>query len=748
MDVYFSEVKDCNSDQERDSIFLNYEKMKKKFDYKIGDNNDQFDNVGIPPGIDGKNKEVYDDIKRKDIYDDIKRKDIYDDIKKKDIYDDIKKKDIYDDIKKKDIYDDIKKKDIYDDIKKKDIYDDIKRKDIYDDIKGKDIYDNIKKKDIYDNIKKKDIYDDIKKKDIYDDIKRKYIYDDIKKKDIYDNIKNIHVSIYDGQKKDYVEERKYKMKFRDEENILYDKKVEKENYNDTIDREESNHNMNIDKEYIPSEESMKKSKILYKECISHEKDESKNVRTENDVVDKIVVKLGDETCTYEEDDYINNMTTKKKENIEEGIKLLSNLKDDVVIECMENKGDNEKIKISQCDYDKIRVRYNDCKYKRYVNDCDKYNNNDDNNDNNNDNNNDDNNDNNNDDNNNDNNYNYNNCNNMRSLVYDNGTDTCPASTFSGLINKDRIYHIENPDLYIQRNFVESQKKLEPKKETITFSFRDKCYEDLKDVDPRGSKFFHYDKDEYTNYMLINDGNIKDDGLKEEKEKSSVVYKGYDLYGNKCVDSLYNNKCIDKRRKDKMNYNKIKGISCDKNIYSIHNRIKKKEEDICVKDIMQNRKKTKEKNKIHIKLQNLFDMKTCKNNDMFTCPMKKEKQIDTYKNYGNIIYKWVLKNSSFNYPTSIKGKDKKVYNIDDVKKKSVQRIYKCKLSEKYKEEKKNGSLNNGTDIRNKKGILKNKPIIYKDNKTMNGFNLRNNLLNILDTSKLYPKCELMCRIKKS
>lgn len=68
--------------------------------------------------------------------------------------------------------------------------------------------------------------------------------------------------------------------------------------------------------------------------------------------------------------------------------------------------------------------------------------------------------------------------------------------------------------------------------------------------------------------------------------------------------------------------------------------------------------------------------------------------------------------------------------------------------KSKEEKKNGSLNNRTDIKNKKGILKNKSIVYKDNKTMNPFNLRNNLLNILDTSKLYPKCELICRIKKS
>ncbi|SOV83546.1 conserved Plasmodium protein, unknown function [Plasmodium reichenowi] len=585
---------------------------------------------------------------------------------------------------------------------------------------------------IYDDIKGNDIYDDIKRSDIYDDIKGNDMYDDIKRSDIYDNIKNnnenIHVGIYDGQKKRHVEKRKHQMKCRDEENILYDSKVEEENYNDTIVGEESNHNMKIEKEDIPLKGSIKKSKILYKECIPHEENEIKNVRNENNIVDKIVVKLSDRTCTYEEDDYINNMTIKKKENIEEGIKLLSNLKDDVVIGCVENKEDKEKIKISQCNYDKMRVRYNECKYNGYVKDGDKYN----------------------DSNNNDSNIHIH-SNNVKSFLYDNSTDTCAASTFSALINKDRIYHYDKPDSYNHINFVESEKKLEPKKETITFSFRDKYYEELKDVDPRCSTFFQNDKDEYTNYMLIKDEHIKDHVLKEKKEKSSVLCKGYDLYGNKSVERLYNNKCINKNIKGKMKDNKIKkikGISCDKNIYSIHNRIRKKEEDICVKDGMQNGKKIKEKNKIHIKLQDVFDMKTCKNNDMFTCPMKKEKPIDAYKNYGNILYTWILNKKNFNYPTAIKGKDKKVYNIDDVEKKSLQRIYESKLSEKSKEEKKNGSLNNRTDIKNKKGILKNKSIVYKDNKTMNGFNLRDNLLNILDTSKLYPKCELICRIKKS
>lgn len=564
-----------------------------------------------------------------------------------------------------------------------------------------------------------------------------YIYDDIKGNDIYDNIKNnnenIHVSIYGGQKKRHVEKRKHQMKCSDEENILYDSKVEKENCNDTIEGEESNHNMNIEKEDIPSKGSIKKSKILYKECISHEEDEIKNVRNENNIVDKIVVKLRDRTCTYEEDDYINNMTIKKKENIEEGIKLLCNLKDDFVIGSMENKEDKDKIKISQCNYDKMRVRYNECKYNGYVKDGDKYN------------------DSNNIDSNNNDSSSHIHGNNVKGFLYDNSTDTGGASTFSALINKDKIYHYDKPDLYNKRNFVEPEKKLEPKKETITFSFRDKYYEELKDVDPRGSKFFQNDKDEYTNYMLINDEHIKDHGLKENKEKSSVLCKGYDLYGNKSVERLYNNKCINNYIKGKMKdnkINKIKGISCEKNIYSIHNKIRKKEEDICVKDGMQNGKKIKEKNKIHIKLQDVFDMKTCKNNDMFTCPMKKEKPIDAYKNYGNTLNSWIVKKKNFNYPTSIKGKDKKVYNIDDVEKKSVQRIYESKLSEKSKEEKKNGSLNNRTDIKNKKGILKNKSIVYKDNKTMNPFNLRNNLLNILDTSKLYPKCELICRIKKS
>ncbi|SOV83782.1 conserved Plasmodium protein, unknown function [Plasmodium sp. gorilla clade G3] len=657
MSVYVNEVKGYNKDEEHDSIFLNYEKMKNKFDYKIYDSNDELDNIGIPQGVDGKKKDVYDDKKKK-----------------------------------------------------------------------KDIYDNIEKMDIYDKIEKMDIYDNIKKMDIYDDIK--------KKKDIYDNIKNnnknIHVSIYDVQKKGYMEKRKYTMQSRDAKNILYDKNVEEQICNDIIEVEEGNHNMNCGKDGMSPNESINKSKILYEECISYEGGESKDVvRIETNVVDKTVVKLGDRTCTYEEDDYMNNMNIKKKGNIEEGIKLLSNLKDDVVIGRLENKGDNEKIKISQCNYNKIKVRYNDCKDNRYVKDCDKYD----------------------DNNNNDinNNNSHSNNNNMRSFLYDNDSDTCPASTFSALINKDRIYHFDKRDLYLQKNFVESEKKLEPKKETIRFSFRDKYYEDLKDDDTMCSKFFHNDKDEYTNYMLVKDEYIKDNGLKEKKEKSSVLCKGYDLYGNKSFDRLSNIKCINKNRKSKINYNKIKkikGISCDKNIYSIPNRIKKKEEDICVKDDMENKKKIKEKNKIHIKLQNLFDMNTCKNNDMFTCPMKKEKHVDAYKNYGNKIYRWVVKNHSFNYPTSIKGKDKKVYNNDDVEKKSVHIVYESKLSNKCKEEKKNGSLNNRIEIKNRKGILKNKSTIYRDNKTMNGFNLRNNLLNILDTSKFYPKCELICRLKKS
>ncbi|KYN96301.1 hypothetical protein PGSY75_1471700, partial [Plasmodium gaboni] len=464
---------------------------------------------------------------------------------------------------------------------------------------------------------------------------RKKLYDDIKNKDIYNNINNnnktIHISIYDGQKKRYVEHQKDKVECMDEENILYHKNFEKEKNNDNVDGDECNDKINIGKKDMSSKESMKRSKIFYKECMSDEKNESKNVTIENNTVVEIVENLGDKTCTYEEDDYINKMTMKKKENIEEGIKLLSNLKDDVVIGCMENKVDQNKIKISQGNNDKIKVTHNDCKDNGYVKNYDKYNNKY-----------------NNKNNNNNKNYNNKNYNNVSSFLYHNDADICADSTFSTLINKDRIYHFDQSALYFQRNFVESQKKLESKKERITFSFRDNHCDDIKKSvdDNRCSKFFHNDKDEYTNYMLIKDGNKKNE-LKEKKEKSSILFNGHVLYGNKSVDMLYNNKCINKKREGKMNDKqimKLKEKSCDKNIYSIHNRIKKKEENICVKDNIQNKKKKiQEKNKIHINLQNIFDMKTCKkNNDMFTCPMKKEKQIDAYKNYGNRIYKWVVK----------------------------------------------------------------------------------------------------------
>ncbi|SOV19924.1 conserved Plasmodium protein, unknown function [Plasmodium sp. gorilla clade G2] len=613
------------------------------------------------------------------------------------------------------------------DEKKKKLYDDIKNKDIYNDIKNKDIYNNIKNKDIYNNIKNKDIYNNIKNQDIYNNIKNQDIYNNIN-----NNNKNIHISIYDGQKKRYGEHHKDKVKCREEENILYHKNFEKEKNNDTVEGDECNYKINIGKKDISSNEIMNRSKIFYKECMSDEKNESKNVTIENNTVDEIVENLGDKTCTYEEDDYINKMTMKKKENIEEGIKLLSNLKDDVVIGCMENKVDQNKIKISQSINDKIKVTYNDCKDNGYVKNCDKYKKK---------------------YNNKSNNNNKKNYNNVSSFLYHNDADMCADTTFSSLINKDRIYHFDQSDLYFQRNFVESQKKLESKKESITFSFRDNHCDDLKNVDDRCSKFFHNDKDEYTNYMLIKDGNKKNE-LKEKRDKSSILCNGHVLYGNKSVDRLYNNKCINKKREVKMNDNKImklKEKSCDNKIYSIYNRIKKKEENICVTDDMQNKKKIQEKNKIHIKLQNIFDMKTCKkNNDMFTCPMKTEKQIDAYKNYGNRIYRWVVKNNYFNYPTSIKGKDNKVNNNVDDEKKSVQKkIYESKLSDKTKEEMKTESLNHTTSIKNKKGILKkNKSMIYRDNKNMNGFKMRNNLLNILDTSKLYPKCELICRIKKS